>query len=112
MHVAQNATFPRRAGRTAGPVIKRALRPSINPEDRLPPNQAPGRGAAADGEHAMKCLVLSTTLTVFLCLPVHAAWLGAELDNGPDAPSTGVLVRGVAEGSPAARAGLKQGDVI
>jgi len=51
----------------------------------------------------LACLVASTA---------QAAWLGSALDTRPDTGYPGVIVRGVADGSPAARAGLKEGDVI
>ena len=60
----------------------------------------------------MKRIVLCSGLTFFLCLSAHAAWLGAALDSRPDAEPSGAVVRGVAEASPAARAGLMEGDVI
>ena len=60
----------------------------------------------------MKRIFLSTALAYVFFAPAHAAWLGTALDSQPGAPSAGAVVRGVAAGSPAERAGLREGDVI
>ena len=60
----------------------------------------------------MKRLVLSTLLAGFLSASAHAAWLGGEFDSQPKDRTPGVVVRNVVDDSPAARAGLRSGDVI
>jgi S1-C subfamily serine protease len=60
----------------------------------------------------MKRLVLSTLLVGFFSASAHAAWLGGEFDTQPTDRFAGVVVRDVTEGSPAALAGLRRGDVI
>jgi membrane-associated protease RseP (regulator of RpoE activity) len=60
----------------------------------------------------MKRLIPCALLAGFLSASAHAAWLGGEFDTQPKDRFPGVIVRSVADGSPAAQAGLRQGDVI
>jgi hypothetical protein len=60
----------------------------------------------------MKHLALGMVLGFSCCAATQAAWLGAALATQPDGSQAGVRVHGVAEGSPAAQAGLREGDLI
>ncbi|GEM_PF-3839237 len=60
----------------------------------------------------MKRLLLSTLLTCVVAVPAQAAWLGSALDSQPKDRFEGALVRSVDAAGPAARAGLRPGDVI
>src|SRR6185295_16376570 len=63
-------------------------------------------------ETSMKRLLLSTALACLITAPAHAAWLGSAVDSRANSQFPGVVVRSVTEGSPAAAAGLREGDLI
>jgi len=60
----------------------------------------------------MKHLVLSSLLACVIAAPAQAAWLGSAVDSRANSQFPGVVVRSVAVGSPAALAGLREGDLI
>src|SRR6185295_8473213 len=63
-------------------------------------------------ETSMKRLLLSTALACLITAPAHAAWLGSAVDSRANSQFPGVIVRSIADGSPAAVAGLREGDLI
>ena len=60
----------------------------------------------------MKRLLVSSLLACVIAAPAQAAWLGSAVDSRADSQFPGVIVRSVADGSPAALAGLREGDLI
>src|SRR5438093_697649 len=63
-------------------------------------------------ETLMKRFLLSSLLACVIGAPAQAAWLGSAVDSRADSQFPGVIVRSVADGSPAALAGLRKGDLI
>jgi S1-C subfamily serine protease len=51
-------------------------------------------------------------LAGLIAAPAHAAWLGSAVESRVNSQFPGVVVRGVTDGSPAALAGLREGDLI
>jgi S1-C subfamily serine protease len=60
----------------------------------------------------MKRILLSAALACLASAPAQAGWLGSAVDSRANSQFPGVVVRSVSDGSPAAAAGLREGDLI